>query len=458
MKDMNVSGNSERSESEYGCSTCDRKFSDENHFMKHQSQCKGMAAKKVCKICDTSYSCDTSLRRHMRKKHEEKVRALICEMCNKQFERQSDLSKHVNKGCNGIIDNFTCEVCETKFCSKSNLDRHVRNRHQDKCTDAAISSKQADIQCSKCSKKFMRQSRLIVHEKICEKMHQIQFCKKCRLQFSDRNSLKRHMKRMHNKESGIKTSSLNTNPEGMSRDLRRKHKTETGLKNRSVVKNPNAVPDLKPVDKTCKVKNEKETGEKETQVTDFISAEVGKEVGSQDCSPKSSSPQLNGRQLDIVDSEDYVDPELTQTLSNVESANNESDKETETESLHFHCGICNRTFTSFISLCFHKNKQHSLKTCKICEEVFESGPDWTNHRRVHKNIEKKFCHICGKIFETSSGYNKHMQKHDGVFYPCEICEKRFTAKHTLKGRYKTSCCSILYKWGEIIVLTKMSKY
>ena len=391
-----ANGHSEKSKSEYACSTCDKKYIDKATFLEHKNECTGKTetSEKFCNICKVSYNSVSILRSHMKRKHEGKV--FKCKLCSKEFNRQTDLTRHMNRGCSGKIDNLTCEVCEIKFAKRSNLVRHIRSVHIGTVTDS--------VQCSKCSKIFLNQSGLKMHKKYCEKMPAIKFCTECEIQFASRSSLRIHLSRKH------------------------KIKTEE-------IKKLDAVYDFKPRIQTVKAKNEKDADETESDAADFISVKVEKDANSESSEDGfKSNPQLQyENEANASNSLEGLDHENSETFA-VANENYKSDKEAESKTVNWQCKECSKTYTSYQALCGHWQVHRTNKTCIVCEEVFKVGPDWTRHLKIHKNTERKFCHICGKSFATASGLSRHMQKHDGVFFPCEICGNRFSSKHTLKGK------------------------
>ena len=156
-----------------GCPKCDRKFSAKNHLELHVRTCKGQTLSKFCKQCNVTFCSETSLRRHMRRRHERKEEPVPdCEKCGRSFQRKSDRTKHMNGGCNfeGYNNNYysnqvNCEECGVKFSWIRDLRRHQK------------------VGCEEDAKKKMRT------------------CPLCDSSFTDRTGFRRHMEKQH---GGIK--------------------------------------------------------------------------------------------------------------------------------------------------------------------------------------------------------------------------------------------------------------
>ena len=156
----------------------------------------------------------------------------VCEKCGRPFKRQADRTKHMNGGCNFAFydkenTNF-CNVCKVKFSSRSSLRRHVKSKHNknkkdeeipkcDKC--GRMFKRKAErtkhmaggcnfdfhenVVCEECGKIFLRKKDLERHKKIgCEedakrKKKKQRTCQTCDVIFTDRTGYRRHMENVH---------------------------------------------------------------------------------------------------------------------------------------------------------------------------------------------------------------------------------------------------------------------
>jgi uncharacterized Zn-finger protein len=75
------------------CEACGKGFSDAKH---HGSICKG-AKDYQCEFCDQKFSGEDSVKRHVKRKHKEKLgdEFYQCEFCDQQYSVQDSVKRHV---------------------------------------------------------------------------------------------------------------------------------------------------------------------------------------------------------------------------------------------------------------------------------------------------------------------------------------------------------------------------
>ena len=95
--------------------------------------------KNKCSSCNKSFSCSSSLNRHLREKHKTS-NLYTCNTCDKIYKRKDVLQKHVSS-ChkNKKFKNFACPYCNHKYGQKFNLNKHIKNHH--KCNICNIAYK-----------------------------------------------------------------------------------------------------------------------------------------------------------------------------------------------------------------------------------------------------------------------------------------------------------------------------
>ena len=100
-----------------------------------------------CPVCNTVYAYKDNLKRHMKKKHPERVNLekiqisnqkvetmsplvpYTCFKCGKVFANQHGLNKHLETEHTSKSYTYQCFVCLKPFYSKTELDYHVKNLH-----------------------------------------------------------------------------------------------------------------------------------------------------------------------------------------------------------------------------------------------------------------------------------------------------------------------------------------
>ena len=100
-----------------------------------------------CNLCNSSYTLNHNLQRHMKKKHPERVNLekiqisnqkvetmsllvpYTCFKCGKVFANQHGLNKHLETEHTSKSYTYQCFVCLKPFYSKTELDYHVKNLH-----------------------------------------------------------------------------------------------------------------------------------------------------------------------------------------------------------------------------------------------------------------------------------------------------------------------------------------
>ena len=69
--------------------------------------------------------------------------------------------------------------------------------------------------------------------------------------------------------------------------------------------------------------------------------------------------------------------------------------------------------------------------CDICDKTFAFKNSLKRHMKLHETIRKVFkCSVCDKEFIRKDGFNEHMKIHlSDKMNPCDICGRKFSYKH-----------------------------
>lgn len=104
--------------------------------------------------------------------------------------------------------------------------------------------------------------------------------------------------------------------------------------------------------------------------------------------------------------------------------------------------FCGKTISSLKSLKIHKRKHFPENydyNCKECKLTYKMKVSYLNHMKLkHGPDAKKFvCSQCARCFRDSRTLMTHEKTHLPIemklLYPCEICDKKFVNKNSMKS-------------------------
>lgn len=221
----------------YKCEKCGKIFKVKLRLLFHK--CTAKSTQYRCKFCDQFFSSGSSLCRHLKLKHTDKLdfvwlycsfcndkfkterqlqnherkcqRVFICDHCGMQFENRSKIYSHVQSHARYKVE---CEFCHAHVKPRS-LNKHMAMMHEDPewvdCDVCGKSFKKYNLrnhrkihvtknfQCNFCDLKFLCQGKLNYHMKYHENPDQFK-CKICGLQLTTKGNLVLHNKRSHEKD------------------------------------------------------------------------------------------------------------------------------------------------------------------------------------------------------------------------------------------------------------------
>ena len=126
-----------------------------------------------------------------------------------------------------------------------------------------------------------------------------------------------------------------------------------------------------------------------------------------------------------------------------------------------HCGYCDKSFTTKLSLRIHTSNLHvdnETFKCLTCEKEFNSKDKLNRHKKNHKTSREFNCHICdnGFAYKWKRELDTHIKIiHENVRYKCDFCQGQFKSKsylrlhkrnvHENRRTFKCDTCDLAFK-------------
>ncbi|CAK1587531.1 unnamed protein product [Parnassius mnemosyne] len=109
----------------FECDVCKSIFPSRRALTMHTN--KFHTKKTQCNICNKSFSCITTLKKHMVSHTGE--RNFVCRICQKSYRHQKSLKHHLQIHVNGDSNKFFCSECGSGFSNRDDFNEHVKDWH-----------------------------------------------------------------------------------------------------------------------------------------------------------------------------------------------------------------------------------------------------------------------------------------------------------------------------------------
>ncbi|XP_060809178.1 zinc finger protein 43 isoform X10 [Amyelois transitella] len=109
----------------YECEICKAVYPSRRSLTMHTN--KYHTQKTLCEICKKSFSCVTTLKKHMICHTGE--RNFVCSFCQKAYRHQKSLKQHLRSHYNGGELRYRCNECDIGFGNRDEYNKHVREWH-----------------------------------------------------------------------------------------------------------------------------------------------------------------------------------------------------------------------------------------------------------------------------------------------------------------------------------------
>ncbi|XP_045187034.2 uncharacterized protein LOC123544936 [Mercenaria mercenaria] len=205
----------------YVCKLCNTEFSKNSNLKRHVDGNRCTKRPKTvhsatpyyaCPLCSTTFANKFNLDRHCRQKScinvaKENSTELNCNRCNRKFSKTFNYQRHMKTDCLKT-KSYICDDCGKTFMKEGCLTKHQRNdlcdrgRHLNSGNSEASGSSflHGKPVCLACNKNFANKASLMRHKKrnVCQtKFEKVFQCNKCKKMFSSAAYLKQHYNRAH---------------------------------------------------------------------------------------------------------------------------------------------------------------------------------------------------------------------------------------------------------------------
>jgi len=124
------------------------------------------------------------------------------------------------------------------------------------------------------------------------------------------------------------------------------------------------------------------------------------------------------------------------------------------EKMGFDCNRCEKEFSDKSNLSRHIRSQHEGVTfaCNLCDYKAKQSTNLNYHKKAkHSDCNPFECPNCRKTFSDRSNLQRHIKsQHEGVVYPCNVCDYKAKQTTQLKAHIKSKHEEIISNVSELM--------
>ncbi|XP_038059517.1 zinc finger protein 208-like isoform X2 [Patiria miniata] len=441
------------------------KSSQEHSEPEKLSSVPSSDASLSCSTCDRNFSCKQSLKIHIQSIHDNKDRPFKCTVCDKAFNRKDIMEEHVNLHTKEKV--YSCIICQ-HFCYSRGAHRmHMKSHNLD--DNSAVNDK--NVGCKHCPKQFSNQSALKEHMRSHANDGELS-CKDHSSTFKTVESLQVHNAIHANskpEQSSEKSSPEHSEPERLLSVLSSDASLSCSTCNRnfsckqSLKKHVKSIHDNKDRPFKCTLcdKSFKRRDVLKEHVNIHTKEKVYSCVICQHFCYSRGAHRMHMLSHTLDDESAVNDENVTCENCLKQFSDKSALKEhicSQSEKRELSCEVCFLTFETLASLQLHhavpadskpgdsseksspEHSQSEKLSFGTCSKVYFSRQAFKRHTRLSHDVttQRLPCTMCDKTFKCRASLKEHTNTHtENKGYPCDMCESASSTRFGLHRHKET---------------------
>ncbi|XP_065216192.1 zinc finger protein 84-like [Planococcus citri] len=422
------------------CPKCNIPFAEKQYLIEHQATHREKRPYK-CRFCDARYKHSRGKLKHERHVHTN-VSRFECAVCGKIFALKSSLINHLRIHSDQKL--FCCQTCGASFSQKYSLVRHQQRAH----------NKEKNLKCRICNQLFKYQKAKAQHERVHLEGPRFK-CTLCGKKYQQKQGLTHHMSK-HHQDSKVMHERIHVEDPCFECALcGKKYNQKKDLTNHIFNhKESQVIHERLPVEGPrfeCAL-----CGKKYHQKQDLTN-HIFNHKDSQVMHERlpAESPHF---ECTLCGKKYHQKQDLTNHILKQKDGKCDWTRHQRKHLKQFHCQKCGKHYAFKTHLIRHQATHCEKRTykCDICGARFKHNNTKLRHERyMHSEVTCFECAVCGKKFNHKSSIFLHLRVHSGQKpFRCETCGKRFSCKpelvshqwtHSKVKKFKCRICNRSFK-------------